>query len=147
MSKYIDAIPIYFKIPITTRYSDELLNFPQDKGIPVYVVEGKELCEKDIFGDACRCWYVSTVFGVSEDKEWLLKEIAELGCIPTYEEFSKGFFKTISNGFDVVHHEQSEVDLENAARHVYESWLGGTMDDVRLDMVTLGKVLNARKED
>lgn len=36
--------------------------------------------------------------------------------------------------------------LEEAARHVYESWIGGTMDDVRRDMVELGKVLNARKE-
>lgn len=37
--------------------------------------------------------------------------------------------------------------LEEAARHVYESWMGGTMDDVRRDMVELGKVLNARKEN
>ena len=36
--------------------------------------------------------------------------------------------------------------LEEAARHVYESWNGGTMVDVRLDMVELGKVLNARKK-
>ena len=42
--------------------------------------------------------------------------------------------------------EQPEVELEKAARHVYESWMGGTMDDVRRDMVNLGKVLNARKE-
>lgn len=34
--------------------------------------------------------------------------------------------------------------LEEAARHVYESWMGGTMVDVRLDMVELGKVLNAK---
>jgi hypothetical protein len=37
--------------------------------------------------------------------------------------------------------------LEEAARHVYESWMGGTMDDVRRDMVTLGAVLNVRKEE
>ena len=43
--------------------------------------------------------------------------------------------------------EQPEVDLEEAARHVYESWMGGTMDDVRRDMAELGKVLNARKEE
>ena len=36
--------------------------------------------------------------------------------------------------------------LEKAARYVYESWMGGTMDDVRRDMVELGKVLNARKK-
>lgn len=38
-----------------------------------------------------------------------------------------------------------EVGLEKAARYVYESWMGGTMNDVRRDMVELGKVLNARK--
>ena len=43
--------------------------------------------------------------------------------------------------------EQMEVDLEKASRNVYESWIGGTMNDVRRDMVELGKVLNARKED
>lgn len=43
--------------------------------------------------------------------------------------------------------EQPEVDLEKAALHVYESWMGGTMNDVRRDMVELGNVLNARKED
>lgn len=43
--------------------------------------------------------------------------------------------------------EQPEVDLEKAARNVYESWMGGTMDNVRQDMVELGKVLNARKEE
>ncbi len=43
--------------------------------------------------------------------------------------------------------EQPEVDLEKAAKHVYESWMGGTMDGVRRDMVELGKVLNARKEE
>ena len=44
--------------------------------------------------------------------------------------------------------EQPEFfDLEKAARHVYESWMGGTMDEVRRDMDELGKVLNARKED
>ena len=37
--------------------------------------------------------------------------------------------------------------LEEAARHVYESWMGGTMDDVRRDMVELGTVLNVRKEE
>lgn len=43
--------------------------------------------------------------------------------------------------------EQPEVYLEKAARNVYESWMGGTMNDVRRDMVNLGKVLNARKEE
>lgn len=43
--------------------------------------------------------------------------------------------------------EWPEVDLEKASRNVYESWMGGTMDDVRRDMVELGKILNARKED
>ena len=36
--------------------------------------------------------------------------------------------------------------LEKAAQYVYESWMGGTMDDFRRDIVELGKVLNERKE-
>ena len=43
--------------------------------------------------------------------------------------------------------ERPEVYLEKAARNAYESWMGGTMNDVRRDMVNLGKVLNARKEE
>lgn len=56
----------------------------------------------------------------------------------------------IIDAFDslpTVSNEKPEVDLEEAARHVYESWMGGTMDDVRRDMAELGKVLNARKEE
>ena len=37
--------------------------------------------------------------------------------------------------------------LKEAALHVYESWMGGTMDDVRRDMAELGNVLNAKKEE
>lgn len=37
--------------------------------------------------------------------------------------------------------------LEEAARHIYKSWMGGTMNGVRNDMVELGKILNARKEE
>ncbi len=43
--------------------------------------------------------------------------------------------------------ERPEVYLEKAARNAYESWMGGTMNDVRRDMVNLGKELNARKEE
>jgi len=42
--------------------------------------------------------------------------------------------------------DRPDSDLEKASRHVYESWNGGTMDDVRRDMAELGKVLNARKK-
>lgn len=55
------------------------------------------------------------------------------------------------NGFadDIVNnlHPSLPDNLEEAVRHVYESWMGGTMDDVRRDMVELGKVLNVRKEE
>lgn len=47
----------------------------------------------------------------------------------------------------IVQREQPSDDLEEAARNVYESWMGGTMDDFLRDMVELGKALNARKED
>jgi len=48
---------------------------------------------------------------------------------------------------DALSEEPVSEDLEKASRNVYESWMGGTIDDVRRDMVELGKVLNARKED
>lgn len=48
---------------------------------------------------------------------------------------------------ELAQQEQPEANLEKAARCVYESWMGGTMDDVRRYMVELGKVLNARKEE
>ena len=101
MSKYIEAdkIPIYFKIPMTTHYSGELSAF--QRASLLHVVAGDEFCEKDKFGDDVCCWYVSTIFGVSDDKEWLLREIAELGCVPTFEEFRKGLFKEMK--YDKIH--------------------------------------------
>lgn len=89
----MNRIPIYFKIPITTRYSADLSYF--DKKV-THVVQGTEFCEKDIYGDPCCCWYVSTIFGTSDDKEWLLKEIAELGYIPSMLDFRKGLFKVVT---------------------------------------------------
>lgn len=58
------------------------------------------------------------------------------------------FMKRNANPVIVIkQQEQPEVDLEKASRNVYESWMGGTMDDVRRDMVELGKALNARKKE
>lgn len=56
------------------------------------------------------------------------------------------FCKMLNNVIDSLQQEQPDEDLEKAALHVYESWMGGTMDHVRRDMITLGTVLNARKE-
>ena len=50
--------------------------------------------------------------------------------------------RILKNGIE----QQPDADLEKASQHVYESWNGGTMDDVRRGMVELGKVLNARKK-
>ena len=68
------------------------------------------------------------------------------GCEDDYVEcaHAKGFREGYLFGLE----KQKEPDnLEEAARHVYESWMGGTMDDVRRDMVELGKVLTVRKEE
>lgn len=56
-------------------------------------------------------------------------------------------YDALLNIIDSLQPEQPKADLEKEARHVYESWMGGTMDDVRRDMVELGKVLDARKEE
>lgn len=79
-----------------------------------------------------------------ENKE-LLKSGGSIG-----KEFLFGIgagYADIIKIIDSLQQEQPEVDLEKAAQHVYESWMGGKMDDVRRDMVELGKVLNARKEE
>lgn len=80
-------LKIYLKIPITTRYSGDLVNFKN-----AHIVEGTEFCEKDIYGDDVCCWYVSTTMGDCDDKEWLISEIVECGCIPTLMERRKGLF-------------------------------------------------------
>jgi hypothetical protein len=89
------------------------------------------------------------------DAERLNTEIERLynGEAPKHDQqcdFDDGYFvgiDAISQLIDSLQQEQPEVDLEKASRNVYESWMGGTMDDVRRDMVELGRVLNARKEE
>ena len=86
------------------------------------------------------------------DAEKLKDEIKHLK-IDVYDEahqFDLGARSSLTfleSFIDSLQQEQPEVDLEKAARHLYESWMGGTMDEVRRDMGELGKVLNARKED
>ena len=71
--------------------------------------------------------------------------------IPANQEEEKMIYDAFKAGAEwmagQMKKEQPEVDLEKASRNVYESWMGGTMDDIRRDMVELGKVLNARKEE
>lgn len=82
-----DNLKVYLKIPITTRYSGDIVYFKN-----AHIVEGTEFCEKDIYGDIVCCWYVSTTMGDCDDKEWLLNEIVECGCIPTLAEKMKKLF-------------------------------------------------------
>ncbi len=80
-----------------------------------------------------------------QHKSWILECLADgERKMPEYAEDFRAAYKWLK----FLHPCQScKVDLEKAARHVYESWMGGTMDDVRRDMVELGTVLNARKEE
>jgi len=71
-------------------------------------------------------------------------------CYPTDEGMGLESANIVNEQFDAIarhFYGLRNRALEEAARHVYESWMGGTMDDVRRDMVELGTVLNARKED
>ena len=84
------------------------------------------------------------------DSEKLIAEIRKLcseSCISESDDYYEYAKSEIIDIITSLQQEQPEVDLEEAARHVYESWMGGTMDDVRRDMAELGKVLNARKEE
>ena len=78
--------------------------------------------------------YEESSIGLNEYDSGLYNGIAET-CMKL-----RGFIKA-----RISSEEQPEADLEKAARNVYESWMGGTMDDVRRDMVELGRVINARK--
>lgn len=91
--EHIENIPVYLKIPMTTHYSGDLAEFDKDL---THVVNGTDNNETDKFGDKCACYYVSTVFGTTTDKEWLIREIAELGYNPTFTDFKKGLFKDMS---------------------------------------------------
>jgi len=97
--------------------------------------------------------YESAMLEVKEYVDKLYDEEVGIGLC----EYDSGLFDGIAKictqlrGFIKVrislHHVQPESELEKAARYVYESWNGGTMDDVRRDMVELGRVINARKEE
>lgn len=80
---------LYFKIPITTKYSGDLCEFNIKT---TYVVQGREFCEKDIYNDDVCCWYITTTEESVKDKDFLKMEIEECGCVPTEEEFIKGLF-------------------------------------------------------
>lgn len=86
--KEYDNLKIYLKIPITTRHSADISYFKPD----IHVVEGREACEKDIYGNDVCCWYVSAKFKDCDDKAWLINEISECGCIPTLMERKKKLF-------------------------------------------------------
>lgn len=59
----------------------------------------------------------------------------------------KGKFIAEIDGCPLQQEQPSLPDnLYEAARHVYESWMGGTMDEVRRDMVELGKALTMPEE-
>ena len=73
----------------------------------------------------------------SDDKEYAQYEI-DVAC--GYAMACEEILSIIAS----LQQEKPEVELEKAARYVYESWMGGTMDDVRRDMVELGKVLKKR---
>ncbi len=94
--------------------------------------------------------YENAMLEVKEYVDKLYDEEVGIGLC----EYDSGLFDGIAKictqlrGFIKVrislHHTQPESELEKAARYVYESWMGGTMDDVRRDMVELGKVLKKR---
>lgn len=89
--KLLCNLKVYLKIPITTEYSGDLQWFDESK---THIVEDKEFCETDKYGDKVCVWYVSTTFDAVklEDWQWLIEEIAECGCKPTTEEFCKKLF-------------------------------------------------------
>ena len=82
------------------------------------------------------------------DAEKLKDEIDKIiDDAPSYDD-SKAYLLKVCSIIDSLQQEQQETPvIEVIARCVYESWMGGTMNDVRRHMNELGRVLNARKEE
>lgn len=80
--------------------------------------------------------------------EWLAKSrlIKKGRDVAMYAAGKSSAYKEFLSYIDTLP-EQPVEGLNEAARHVWESWNGGTMDDVRRDMEALGNVLNAKKEE
>ena len=152
MSKYIDAEKLIAKLTKMQFDLNAAYRHPQSDGI----VKAISLEYDDILSlidslqqeqpDA----YENAMLEVKEYVDKLYDEEVGIGLC----EYDSGLFDGIAKictqlrGFIKVrislHHTQPESELEKAARYVYESWMGGTMDDVRRDMVELGKVLKKR---
>ncbi len=72
--------------------------------------------------------------------EWVHREKQEVDLIECAEMDKEEFARFARHFYSL-----RNAALEKAARHIYESWMGGTMDDFRRDMDELGKMLNTRK--
>lgn len=145
MGKYIDAEKLIAEIELLLKRNEPYCGNAVADGQRQALYQMKDFItsiqqEQDHFADASK-------MGPDVDLEKFDKEVTKiwgkcaadpddsLACfhIETFNEIARHFYGLRNRA------------LEEAARHVYESWMGGTMDDVRRDMVELGKALNARK--
>jgi hypothetical protein len=138
MTKYIDAeklrAEIDRRIVVFSSLSSDTVNpirIDEDRQLLSFInslqqEQPKEICHKCIHHGKDDDYCYNPHGGIQR----LINENGVYECTGFYEK-----------------EEQPEMDLEKASRNVYESWMGGAMNDVRRDMVELGKVLSTRKEE
>lgn len=134
MSKYIDAERL--KELLDAKYKEFTEKAKKDCPLQYqYMADGLDIAEQ----------FIDSLQQEQPDFPTTDEEVEKfLATHPKVEVPDK--YKTSDWLFKKLEQEQPEVDIEKASRNVYESWMGGTMNDVRRNMVELGKVLNARKE-
>lgn len=118
---------------------------------PVYREGGKQWFASAPSKETLQKWFskrdleelTAKGFTISEFEVVGHKKVSDFEYIFTRDNIISRTYLKVS---DIYPQEQPELELENAAQHVYESWMGGTMDNVLRDMVELGKILNARKK-
>lgn len=131
---------IYDVIAIIDSLQQEQLPGIEEHGIPgrdFVPVDWVDACEK--YGK----WKIVQQEQPDVDLEKIIGQTYHDGSVADTSDMDHVDYENIARHFYGLRNRA----LEEAARHVYESWMGGTMDDVRRDMVELGKVLNARKEE
>ena len=140
MKELIDKL---FGIGNTFNFGFGPKNIQQEQlpGIEEHGIPGKDFIPVE-WVDACEKygkWKIVQQEQPEVDLEEEIKNYLAAECAeddePSVSEIARHFYELRNHA------------LEEAAQHVYESWMGGTMDDVRRDMVELGKALNARKEE
>lgn len=77
VNDFLEYVTVYLKMPITTRYSDSIIEYCDDDDTKV--VTGDKFCETDLYGNKCCCYYITTNLAFIQKND-LLQDLYELSC-------------------------------------------------------------------